>query len=233
MTNRGIAMTKKQPLKSDFRRGRKALKKEGGLKNATHKGTDKEIAERLGKLCQTMHIKYVITLEDQLQEDKAHLYLKEKTIGILTADVKQKNSKLKTYEKYQKLNVKRVNKNWLERQTEHEALVSILRSKVESLESGELTQQYKEAYEDCLKKNDEFAIQNLQLIKERDEVTRAYNSLHTMGKFCEEEGINIKEYSKKLPENNLDFEQTHKVLESGQVRSSYRFTMPKKEKKKN
>ena len=151
----------------------------------------------------------------------------------MTADVKQKNSKLKTYEKYQKLNVKRVNKNWLERQTEHEALVSILRSKVESLESGELTQQYKEAYEDCLKKNDEFAIQNLQLIKERDEVTRAYNSLHTMGKFCEEEGINIKEYSKKLPENNLDFEQSHKVLESGQVRSSYRFTMPKKEKKKN
>ena len=230
MTNRGIAMTKKQPLKSDFRRGRKALKKEGGLKTATHKGTDKEIIKRLERLCRTMHIKYVITLEDQLQEDKAHLYLKEKTIGTLTADIKQKNLKLKSYEKYQKLNVKRVNKNWLDRETQHEAQIFILRDKIEQLENGAHVKKYIEAYEDCLKKNDEFVVQNTKLIKERDEVTRAYNGLHMMGKFAEEEGINIKEYSKKLPENNMEFEQHHKVLESGQVRHSYKFTMPKKEK---
>ena len=217
----------KKPPRVDFRKGRKALKKIGTLKEATQK------VEILEKLCRTMHIKYVITLEDQLQDDKAHLLLKERTIKTLEQDIRQKNQRLKLIEKFQITNVKKINKDWEKRASEHKALVFILREKIERLESGELTQQYKEAYEDCLKKNDEFAIQNLQLIKERDEVTRAYNSLHTMGKFCEEEGINIKEYSKKLPENNLDFEQTHKVLESGQVRSSYRFTIPKKEKKKN
>jgi len=223
----------KKPPKVDFRRGRKALKKEGGLKNATHKGTDKEIAKRLEKLCRTMHIKYVITLEDQLQEDKAHLYLKEKTIGTLTADIKQKNLKLKSYEKYQKLNVKKVNKDWDEREQRFNALEFILRDKIEKLENGAHVKKYIEAYEDCLKKNDEFVVQNGELIKERDEVVRAYNGLHQMGKFAKELNIDIKKYSNKLPENNMEFEQNHKVLESGKVQHSYKFTMPKKERKKN
>ena len=180
-----------------------------------------------------MHIKYVITLEDQLQEDKAHLYLKEKTIGILTADVKQKNLKLKSYEKYQKLSVKRVNKDWDEREQKFNALEFILRDKIEKLENGAYVKKYIEAYEDCLKKNDDFVIQNSQLIKERDEVTRAYNGLHQMGKFAKELNIDIKKYSEKLPENNMEFEQNHRVLESGKVQHSYKFTMPKKEKKKN
>jgi len=217
----------KKPPKVDFRKGRKALKKVGTLKEATQK------VEILEKLCRTMHIKYVVTLEDQLQEDKAHLLLKERTIKTLEQDIRQKNQRLKLIEKFQITNVKKINKDWEKRASEHEALVSILRSKIERLESGELSQAYKEAYEDCLKKNDEFVVQNTKLIKERDEVTRAYNGLHMMGKFAEEEGINIKEYSKKLPENNMEFEQHHKVLESGQVRHSYKFTMPKKEKKKN
>ena len=223
----------KKPPKKNFRRGREALKKEGGLKKASHKRTDEETIKTLHKLCRVMHIRYVITLEDQLQEDKAHLYLKEKTIRTLTADIKQKNTTLRSYEKFQKLNVKKVNKDWDEREQKFNALEFILRDKIEKLENGTHVKKYIEAYEDCLKKNDEFVVQNGQLIKERDEVTRAYNGLHQMGKFAKELNIDIKKYSEKLPENNMEFEQNHRVLESGKVQHSYKFTMPKKEKKKN
>jgi hypothetical protein len=223
----------KKPPKVNFRRGREALKKEGGLKKASHKRTDEETIKTLHKLCRVMHIKYVITLEDQLQEDKAHLYLKEKTIRTLTADIKQKNTTLRSYEKFQKLNVKKVNKDWDEREQKFNALEFILRDKIEKLENGTHVKKYIEAYEDCLKKNDDFVVQNSQLIKERDEVTRAYNGLHQMGKFAKELNIDIKKYSEKLPENNMEFEQNHRVLESGKVQHSYKFTMPKKEKKKN
>jgi len=146
---------------------------------------NKATTEQLHRLWKTIHIKYVVTLEDQLREDKAHLFHKENTIQLLQEEIQ-----------------------------------------LRSLE-------YKEAYEDCLKKNDEFVIQNGELIKERDEVVRAYNGLHQMGKFAKELNIDIEKYSKKLPENNMEFEQNHKVLESGKVQHSYKFTMPKKNRKKN
>ena len=93
--------------------------------------------------------------------------------------------------------------------------------------------EYKEAYEDCLKKNDAFVIQNNELIKERDEVTRAYTGLHTMGKIAQDQGINIEKYKNKLPENNIEFEQEHKLLENGEVQHSYKFKIPPKSKTKN
>ena len=58
----------------------------------------------------------------------------------------------------------------------------------------------------------------------RAEVTRAYNGLHTLGKFAEEQGIDIKTASEDLPEaekNKYDFSQKHTVLESGKVKHSW------------
>ena len=58
----------------------------------------------------------------------------------------------------------------------------------------------------------------------RAEVTRAYNGLHTLGKFAEEQGIDIKTASADLPEseqNRYKFSQKHTVLESGRVKHSY------------
>jgi uncharacterized protein YeeX (DUF496 family) len=142
-------------------------------------------AAQLQKLFKTVYLKYVVTLENQLQEDKSHLLLKENTIQILQEEIKSR-----------------------------------------SLE-------YKDAYEDCLKKNDEFVIQNGELIKERDEITRAYNGLHMMGKIAQDQGINIEKYKNKLPENNIEFEHEHKLLESGKVQHSYKFKIPPKSKTKN
>lgn len=217
-------MKKKSQPKPKFTRAKEGVKKTP-LKDCT--------AEQLQQLFKTVYIKYVLTLEDQLQEDKAHLLLKQQTIQILEQDIKYKNQKLKSYEKYQKLNVKRVNKNWEVRETKFNALEWILRDKISKLEKGENSEldKYKAAYEDCLKKNDDFVIANNKLVKERDEICRAYNGLHQMGKFAEDEGINIKKYSKKLPENNMEFEQDHKVLESGKVQHTYKFKMPTKQSK--
>ena len=58
----------------------------------------------------------------------------------------------------------------------------------------------------------------------RAEAVRAYNGLHTLGKFAEEQGIDIKTASADLPEsekNRYKFSQKHTVLESGRVKHSY------------
>ena len=60
-------------------------------------------------------------------------------------------------------------------------------------------------------------------------------NLAEMGKFAEEQGIDIKKHTKELPENkykDFKFSQKHEVLESGKVRSTYKLTPPKKTTKK-
>ena len=47
---------------------------------------------QLEKLFNKQHIKYVMALEDQLQEDKAHLLLKQNTIETLEEDIRHKNN---------------------------------------------------------------------------------------------------------------------------------------------
>ena len=77
--------------------------------------------------------------------------------------------------------------------------------------------------------------QIVKLQKTNFEVTRAYNSLAEMGKFAEEQGIDIKKHTKELPENkykDFKFSQRHEVLESGKVRSTYTLTPSKKTTKK-
>ena len=58
----------------------------------------------------------------------------------------------------------------------------------------------------------------------RADITRAYNGLHTLGKFAEEQGIDIKNAREDLPESQkykYDFSQKHTVLESGKVKHSW------------
>jgi hypothetical protein len=52
-----------------------------------------------------------------------------------------------------------------------------------------------------------------------------------LGKFAEDEGIDIKKHNKMLPENNFyDFEQKHTLLENGKVKSEW--SVKKKKNKK-
>ena len=223
--------------KSKFTKARDGVKKTP-LKDCT--------AEQLQQLFRTVYIKYVVTLEDQLQEDKSHLLLKENTIQILQEDVKFKNRKLRDIEIYEKKKVKKLNKDWSDREAQHDAQIFILRDRLKRVEQTyikKLTEQKEnfqkeidnERYEavkinnDVMAKNDDCIKKNKQLLKSHNEITRAYNGLHMMGKFAEEEGINIKEHNKQLPEN-MEFTQSHELMESGRVKHVYEIKKKKKDK---
>ena len=95
-----------------------------------------------------------------------------------------------------------------------------------------IVDKYEDKFVEYDKANKELSEQNTSLIKDNTELTRAYNSLAHLGRFAEEEGIDIKKHNGKLPENNKNykFSQKHTLLESGKVRSEYKLT-PKKGKK--
>ena len=82
-------------------------------------------------------------------------------------------------------------------------------------------------YEDI---KDDLEKQLQECNSKRADITRAYNGLHSLGKFAEEQGIDIKNASEELPEsekNKYDFSQKHTVLESGKVKHEF-FLKPKK-----
>ena len=71
--------------------------------------------------------------------------------------------------------------------------------------------------------------------KDKNDITRAYNGLHSLGKFAEEQGLDIKKASRDLPENQknkYDFKQKHSLLESGKVTHEYFFGKKKNGKDK-
>ena len=151
---------------------------------------------QLEQLFNKQHIKYVMSLEDQLQEDKAHLLLKQNTIETLEEDIRTKNNLIRRWQVHGYRNAKEVTK---------------------------VFKNYKEANKDLSK-------QNKEVIKSNYELTRAYNGLHTLGKFAEESGVDIKKHNGELPENHKwDFEQRHTLTEGGQVKHQYKL----KEKKKD
>ena len=223
--------------KSKFTKARDGVKKTP-LKDCT--------AEQLQQLFRTVYIKYVVTLEDQLQEDKSHLLLKENTIQILQEDVKFKNRKLRDIEIYEKKKVKKLNKDWSDREALHDAQIFILRDRLKRVEKTyikKLTEQ-KENYQkeidheraealkinnDVMAKNDDCIKKNEEILKDHHEITRAYNGLHSMGKFAESEGIDITKHTKQLPEN-MEFYQSHKLMESGKVKHVYGIKKRKKDK---
>ena len=66
------------------------------------------------------------------------------------------------------------------------------------------------------------------------EIVRAYNAIFELGKFAEELGIDIKNHVSELPENkykDYKFSVENKVLESGKVKTVFRATKKKKDKK--
>ena len=63
------------------------VKKAGGLKKATYAQV-----EHIYKL---LMLKYVMSLEDQLKEDKAHLLLKQETIEELILDTRHKTNQIR------------------------------------------------------------------------------------------------------------------------------------------
>ena len=77
-------MKKKNP---SYRKISDEIKKAGGLNKATYAQV-----EHIYKL---LMLKYVMSLEDQLKEDKYHLLLKQNTIQTLEEEIRFKNDLLR------------------------------------------------------------------------------------------------------------------------------------------
>ena len=74
-------------------------------------------------------------------------------------------------------------------------------------------------YEDTLETQEK---ELLECHKGKNDITRAYNGLHSLGKFAEEQGIDIKKASRRLPENSkYNFKQKDTLLESGKVKHEF------------
>ena len=160
------------------------------LKKSKYKGpkgepilVDEDLRKEVGA-CEHDRIDYK-TLEKL--SNQQHQYIK-----TILLDLKRKGSMMELWVKNSKRNTKKINKDWADREAKHDAQIWILRDKCNEVEkelkqyqkefpevAGELVK-YKSAYEDCIKKNDDFVIQNKELIKEHNEITRAYNGLHQM-----------------------------------------------------
>ena len=92
----------KKSNKTNFGKVSAKIKKVGGLKKATY--------EQIEHIFKVSTIKYMITLEDQLKEDKAHLLLKQNTIETLEDDLRHKNNQIRTFYINTHKNAKKVNK---------------------------------------------------------------------------------------------------------------------------
>jgi len=92
----------KKSNKTNFGKVSAKIKKVGGLKKATY--------EQIEHIFKVATIKYMITLEDQLKEDKAHLLLKQNTIETLEDDLRHKNNQIRTFYINTHKNAKKVNK---------------------------------------------------------------------------------------------------------------------------
>ena len=69
---------------------------------------------QLEELFNKQHIKYVMSLEDQLQEDKAHLLLKQNTIETLEEDLRVKNNLIRRWVIHGHKSAKRVEERFKE-----------------------------------------------------------------------------------------------------------------------
>ena len=168
--------------KNKFRKASDAVKKTP-VKQATN--------AQLERLFKVIHIKYVRSLEDQLVEDKAHLYCKESTISTLQREIQYFRNKMRKIEVFEDKRARLLADNetaW-----------------------GHKLKEYIDA-------NKDLAEQNKKLAAEHIEITRAYNSLHDFGIMAKEQGIDIGKHREKLPENNKwDFKPSQILLESGKV----------------
>ena len=212
-----LLMSKKNIKKPNYRKISEKIKKLGNPNEATN--------SQLERLFNLQHIKYVMTLEDQLKEDKAHLLLKQNTIETLEDHLKEDSSTHYPSD----METKNIIQSFEADEKKREGEI-----KEKNLKIEELQNLYDEAIEinkDVIVKNRNCIKANQEILKDHHEITRAYNGLAEMGKFAGETGVDIKKHNGKLPENHKwDFEQKHTLTEGGKVKHHYKLKAKKENK---
>ena len=151
----------------------------------------------------------------------------------LSRDIDRKGAMMELWTKNRQSWTDKINKDLLTKAEDHNRILAETKAYYE----GELKEQ-KDLYKECIEANKELSKVNRHcikvnknIIKEHHEITRAYNGLHEMAKFADDNLI--KKHNKMLPEYKddlYDFKQKHTLLESGEVQHTW--SMKKKKKKK-
>jgi hypothetical protein len=156
----------------------------------------------------------------------------------LSRDIDRKGAMMELWMKNRQTWTNKINKDLLTKAEDHDRILAENKAYYE-----EQLKEQKELYNECIEANKELSKVNRNcikvnkdIIKDHNEITRAYNGLHRLGKFCEEDGIDIKRHNKMLPEskdNFYDFKQKHTLLESGKVKSTWSVKRKKSKKEIN
>jgi hypothetical protein len=156
----------------------------------------------------------------------------------LSRDIDRKGAMMELWIKNRQSWTDKVNKDLLTKAEDHDRILAETKAYYE----GELKEQ-KDLYKECIDANKELSKVNRHcikvnrdIIKDHHEITRAYKGLHEIGKFAQDEGIDVKRHYKMLPENKddlYDFKQKHTLLENGKVRHTWNVKKKKKKKETN
>ena len=157
-------------------------------------------------------------LEKLVKKQQKYIVNQDKILDRLSKDIERKSEMMNLWMTNRQQWTDKINKDLLTKAENHEKEIKKIREHYEK-ELAEVNKLYEEAVET-----------NREIIKSHNEITRAYNGLHSVGEFAQDLGIDIKKHNKMLPENNpdYDFSQKHTLLESGKVRHEYKLTPKKK-----
>ena len=156
-------------------------------------------------------------LKTLVRKQQKYIVNQDKILDRLSKDIENKSNMMNLWMTNRQTWTDKINKDLLAKTEKHQEEIKTIKEHYEK-ELAEVNKLYEEAVE---------------TIKSHNEITRAYNGLHSVGEFAQDLGIDIKKHNKMLPENNpdYDFSQKHTLLESGKVRHEYKLT-PKNPPKK-
>jgi len=206
---------------------------------AQNKLTQKEVLKY--HICEHHKVGYQ-EIEKLCKKQDKDIKRQDKVIEKLASVLDRQTKKIEKLENSKKFWIKYVDQELLTKVNNHSKSLKDQKEFYEK-EIEFLNEQYEKAIEtnrDLVKTNTENIEVNKQnqerykeLLVQHNEITRAYNGLHSMGKFAGELGIDIKKHNQMLPENDKDYEfsQKHTLLESGKVR--HQWTLKKKKEAKD
>ena len=159
-------------------------------------------------------------LKTLVRKQQKYIVNQDKILDRLSKDIENKSNMMNLWMTNRQTWTDKINKDLLQKAENH------------AKEKKEIKEHYEKELAEVNKLYEEAVETNREIIKSHNEITRAYNGLHSVGEFAQDLGIDIKKHNKMLPENSDDFQldQKHTLLENGKVRHEYKM-IPKKKKK--
>ena len=175
--------------------------------------------EQMEDLFMSLDLKYHQSLEETIVQNSWYMAHQQKTIEELTKKGTCEHTQI-GYNELSKISWGMFARSKQDQKNIKKALDVIKWQKKHIVDLEKINVAMVDKYENALEAQEK-QIQDCH--KDKNDITRAYNGLHSMGKFAEEEGIDIKKACRDLPENKhkYTFKDKHTLLESGKVSHTY------------